>query len=138
MVTRRGDDRDGAVDPGRSGEPFAPLVVVLGAVDQIAGVQREGGARRFAEGLAKHAGPVRAEIVLGVAEVDERERRRLAAGGAEVEPFAPVDPIAHAVGVEGVGCESGEFDGVVVGRTEVALEAYACGGVVLASALGSV
>jgi hypothetical protein len=42
VVARRGEDRNGGVDPGGGAEPFAPLGVAVGPVDQIAGMKRRG------------------------------------------------------------------------------------------------
>ena len=124
-----GDDGDGAVDPGGGAEPLAPFGVAVGAVDEVAGVEGEGGPGGLAEGFAEDARPVGFHVVLGVAEIDEGEGGGLGFGGAEVEPLGPVGAVAHAVGVKGVGREVSEGDGVGVGFAEVGFKVGRRGGV---------
>jgi hypothetical protein len=107
--------------------PLAPLAVAVRVVDEIAGVEREGRARRLAKRLAEDARPVRAHVVLRVAEIDKRELLRVAARRAEMKPLAPVHAVAHAVGVKRVGREAGEFRRVIVRLAEIGLERLGAG-----------
>jgi hypothetical protein len=121
VVARSRDDRNGAVHPGRSGEPLTPFRIVFRAIDEVARMKREGRAWRLAKCFPEHARPVGADVVLGIAEIDKGERRRLGPRGAEVKPFAPIHAIPHPVGVQGVGGQLTEVDRVIVNRTELRL-----------------
>ena len=122
VVPGRGHDGDRGVDPRGRAVPLAPLAVPVRVVDEIARVERERRARGLAKRLAEDARPVRADVVLRVAEIDERKFFRIATRGAEVEPLAEIHAVAHAVGVERLGCESGELCGVVVRLAEIGRE----------------
>ena len=102
--------------------PLAPLAVPVRVVDEIAGMEREGRARSLTKRLAEDARPMRAHVVLRVAKIDERKFFRIATRRAEVEPLAEIHTVAHAVGVERLGCESGELCGVVVRLAEIGRE----------------
>ena len=85
-------------------------------------MERERRARSLAKRLAEDARPVRADVVLRVAEIDERKFFRIAARRAEVKPLAEIHAVAHAVGVERLRRESGELCGVVVRLAEIGRE----------------
>jgi hypothetical protein len=102
--------------------PLAPLAVAVRVVDQIARVEREGRARRLTKRLTEDTRPVRAHVVLRVAEIDKGELLRVAARRAKVKPLAPIHAIAHAVGVERVGHEAGEFRRMIVRLAKIGLQ----------------
>ena len=115
VIAGRGHAGDHRVQPAAGAEPLAPLGVACAVVDQVARVNHEPGLGSIAMSFADHPRPVRADVVLSVAKVDERKRLRLVAGRRELEPFAPVRAVADAIGVlrrrreigEIRGCDSG-------------------------------
>src|SRR5690606_13960091 len=80
---------------------------------QVAGVKREGRIWSRQNRRPEHPRPHRLEGVLGVSEVDEPKRCRLASGGPELEPFRPVDPVAHTIDVPRARNKGGETSFVV-------------------------
>ena len=128
VVAGGGEGGDGTVDPAGGVVPFAPLFVFVGGVDEVSGVEEEAGFGGVGEARADDAGPEGVDIVLSVAEVDEFEGRGAGGGGAELVPVRPVEAIADAVDVGGVGHEPGEGGGVVVGEVEVGLEGFGLSG----------
>ena len=70
--------------------------------------------RGFLVGGPDDAGPVGEDGVLGIPEIEEGEGLRLGLGGAKLDPLALAVPVADPVGVEGVGFQSGKFNGMVM------------------------
>ena len=108
VVAGHGHARQHGLDETAGLVPLAPLDVAVGVVDEIACVDHEARVGRVLIGGSDGARPVRAEVVLRVAEVDERHWLRLIAGGAGMEPLAPVLSVAHPVGIERIGHQTGE------------------------------
>src|SRR5688572_8882862 len=113
------------MDPTARLEPFAPFVIDVSLIDEIAAMQEEAGVRRRTIRLTNDARPVFAEIVLGVAEEDEREGFGLIAGGREHQPFAPRRAVADAVAVLGSRLQVLEGGGMKVGGDRVQFERLA-------------
>ena len=120
------------VEPAAGAEPVAPFGVGLSLVDQVARMDHEASLRGVAVSLAYDAGPHRTEIVLGVAEIDERERLGLVAGRGKVKPFAPVDAVADAIRVFSRGSQILELNGMIVRRAEIAEQRLDAASILLA------
>jgi hypothetical protein len=59
---------------------------------------------------------VGAHVVLRVAHVDEGKRLGLRRGRVGVDPLAPVGTVPHTVGIQRIGGQALEGDGVILGR----------------------
>ena len=100
MIARRRHLRRLGVEEAAGGEPFAPLVVAIVPVDQVPGVNDEGGVPGLAEGHPHGARRLAEDVVLHVPHIEEgeglgRRRRR-----AELQPFRPPRAVADAVGID--------------------------------------
>ncbi len=73
MIARHRNAGDHRIQPGPGAKPLPPFAVGFGVVDEVAGVNHEPGLGSVAVGLPNHPRPHAADIVLGIAEVDERE-----------------------------------------------------------------
>ena len=116
VIARSRDPWNHGVNPVSSFEPLRPIPVEVGVVDEIAGVNHEAGMGCIRKGRSNRPRPHGQQVVLGIAEVDEGERLRSAAGGAEVEPFAPNVVGTHPVGVERARLKRGKVDRMEVDR----------------------
>ena len=101
---------------------FAPFAVALGAVDQIAGVQKECGSRRVSIGLANDPRPHRFDLILGIPEIDKRKWLGFDAGSVELIPFGPIRAVADAECVPRFRFEADKASGVVVRGSQVCVE----------------
>ena len=115
VIARRRRDHERGGQRAAGFEPLAPLVVVLAiaTADQIAGEQRQACIRRMPLRLAQHPGDVADVLVLGVAQVQQGQRRAGRRGGAGVVPRTPGAAALHAPGVQGVRLQSIDLDAVV-------------------------
>ncbi len=105
-------------------EPLAPLVVVLAiaAADQVAGKQGQARLRCRAHRFAHHPCGQADVLVLGVAEVQQRERRSRRCRRAGVMPGAPGAVALYAPGVQGVGLQAVDVRAMVVGFAVLGLQ----------------
>ena len=128
MIARRRNAGDHGVEPTTGVKPFAPFGIDVAVIHQVAGVQHEAGLGCVGECFAHDARPVHADIVLGIAKIDERERLRPLAGRREMEPFRPVHAVAHAIGILGARLEVRKVHGMVMGHTGIAFQGFHGGG----------
>lgn len=98
VIARRRRHCGAFQQPAPGFEPLGPLVVVLAvlAADQIAGEQCQPRVRCAAPGLADHPRDQAEILVLGIAEIQQRQRGGGRGGGAEMIPCAPGAVALHA------------------------------------------
>src|SRR5690606_2214139 len=91
MITRSRHGQQACVQEGTGVAPFTPFRVVLAGatMHQLGCVHRQGGARLAPPRPAYHTRVQALHRILGIAEIQERERARLRRGGTNLKPLAP-------------------------------------------------
>ena len=105
--------------------PFAPFVVVnldLALGHQIARMDDQSRRSRLLEGRADHARRDLENVVLGVPQIDEAERRELRLGRAERQPLAPAVGGAHAIDIARVRLQPVEARLMIEGAAVLILD----------------
>ncbi|MNS96943.1 hypothetical protein D3C72_1312610 [compost metagenome] len=100
--------------------PFAPLVVVnldLALGHQITRMNDQSRRTSLLESRADHTRTDLQNVVLGVAQIDEAERRELRLGRAERQPLAPAIGGADAIDIAGVGLQAVKANLMIEGLT---------------------